>query len=136
MDLKKRKVLAKVWNKKEKKMEPVYGSFHCWGQSYEEFEAGPGNRTMAIIELENGSIVTADPEDVIFYRKGGVKLDLREEAHKQLVDWYEEKVLKPFIAECKKHNLTDEETAETFEIAANNIIERNWKSDKRRSMWT
>lgn len=44
----------------------VIGRFHCWGSDYEEFEAGPGNHTTAVIEQENGEIVVCAPETVQF----------------------------------------------------------------------
>ena len=61
-----RRVLAKIWNKEKREHEAICGFFHCWGEEYEEFESGPGNRTMAIIELEKGRIVMASPRDVTF----------------------------------------------------------------------
>jgi hypothetical protein len=64
-----RKVSAIVWSRLKRERETIIGEFHCWGQAYEEFEAGPGNRTMAIIELEDGKVVIADPEDVTFIRE-------------------------------------------------------------------
>lgn len=30
------------------------GLFHQWGNAYEEFEDGPGNYTVAIVELPDG----------------------------------------------------------------------------------
>lgn len=44
----------------------VEGHFHRWGDSYEEFEAGPGNFTTAIIELDDGQIVSCAAETVKF----------------------------------------------------------------------
>lgn len=45
------------------KTVPVYedsepGYFHQWGNLFEEFEAGPGNCTVAIVEMPDGSIQT------------------------------------------------------------------------------
>lgn len=42
------------------------GLFHGWGADYEEFETGPGNYTVAIVELPDGSIVTPIPENIEF----------------------------------------------------------------------
>ena len=42
------------------------GVFHQWGNEYEEFETGPGNRTIAIVELPDGRIVTPAPDDIQF----------------------------------------------------------------------
>lgn len=46
--------------------EIVTGKFHQWGSSYEEFEGGPGNFTIAIVEMPDGSIITPQPEDIVF----------------------------------------------------------------------
>jgi len=43
------------------------GVFHCWGSSYEEFEDGPVSYTMAIVELRDGSIITPNPQDIVFF---------------------------------------------------------------------
>lgn len=40
--------------------------FHGWGNDYQEFETGPGNYTIAIIELADGRIITTTPELVEF----------------------------------------------------------------------
>ena len=45
----------------------IAGTFHCWGAEYEEFENGPGNYTVAIVEIHDGSIRTFMPTDIIFY---------------------------------------------------------------------
>jgi hypothetical protein len=42
------------------------GKFHRWGVSYEEFESGPGNFTVAIVEMEDGTVLTQLPEDIKF----------------------------------------------------------------------
>jgi len=41
--------------------DAVEGKFHGWGVEYEEFESGPGNYTVAIIEMSDGSIQTLAP---------------------------------------------------------------------------
>ena len=49
------------------KLEGINGWFHCWGHSYEEFaDAGPGNYTTAIIEVEDGTVYEIIPSDVKF----------------------------------------------------------------------
>lgn len=45
------------------------GYFHEWGCSYEEFETGAGNYSVAIVELPNGKIVTPSPNDIEFIDK-------------------------------------------------------------------
>lgn len=42
------------------------GLFHCWGVEYEEFEAGPGNYSVALVELPNGEIKTVLPSNLKF----------------------------------------------------------------------
>lgn len=42
------------------------GYFHQWGNCYEEFENGPGNYSVAIIELEDGRVIEANPSDIHF----------------------------------------------------------------------
>lgn len=60
--------------------KPVYGSngrqagviengkamFHAWGVEYEEFENGPGNYTVAIVENPDGSVETFMPHLIVF----------------------------------------------------------------------
>ena len=68
-----RKVIVRIYDRALKKwVDDIPGRFHCWGQAYEEFKAGPGNYTMAIVELPGGRIVTALPEDVKF--EGGQEI--------------------------------------------------------------
>jgi hypothetical protein len=62
-------VSARVWSRESKGWVQVEGWFHQWGNGYEEFESGPGNYTMAIIELPDGRVVTAMPEDVRFLQE-------------------------------------------------------------------
>lgn len=40
--------------------------FHSWGCDYEELENGPGNYSVAIIELPGGSIKLVHPENIKF----------------------------------------------------------------------
>ena len=42
------------------------GQFHQWGSDYEEFETGPGNYTTAIIEMDDGEILTPFPGMIRF----------------------------------------------------------------------
>lgn len=41
-------------------------NFHCWGTEYDEYESGPGNRSVAIVELPDGTIKTVPPHLVRF----------------------------------------------------------------------
>ena len=40
--------------------------FHAWGCNYEEFEAGPGNFSTAIIEMPDGSVMNVPAEMIVF----------------------------------------------------------------------
>lgn len=40
--------------------------FHQWGCEFEEFEGGPGNCTVAIVEFPDGSIKTVLPHNIKF----------------------------------------------------------------------
>ena len=46
--------------------EKFEGLFHEWGTDYEEFESGPGNYSVAIVELPDGRIITPRPNDIQF----------------------------------------------------------------------
>lgn len=55
----------------------VFGVFHRWGSQYEEFEAGPGNYTTALVEAEDGKVYECIADSVQFLdrsldNKGGV----------------------------------------------------------------
>lgn len=41
--------------------EPHAAKFHQWGVDYEEFETGPGNASVAIIETSEGAVKTVQP---------------------------------------------------------------------------
>lgn len=60
-----RRVRAKVKGGNGKEAICV-GYFHRWAESYEEFESGPGNQTVALIEVHDGSIVEAYPHNITF----------------------------------------------------------------------
>ena len=42
------------------------GRFHAWGCEYQEFEAGPGNYSVAIVEFADGSVQTFLPFRIRF----------------------------------------------------------------------
>lgn len=50
------------WEEREFEM----GYFHQWGADYEEFESGPGNYSVAIVELPGGKIVTPVAQNIEF----------------------------------------------------------------------
>jgi hypothetical protein len=67
----KRKVVVYEWQqaKGQPHMEKVSvgnGVFHQFGCDYEEFEAGAGNYTTAVVEMPDGSIKNVPVEMVIF----------------------------------------------------------------------
>lgn len=46
---------------------PTKGFFHCWSVHYEEFETGPGNYAVGIVEDEEGRVhVIHDPSKIKF----------------------------------------------------------------------
>jgi len=77
-----RKVLFKKWNPKTSEkgesgietIKPGYwddefkheGVFHQWGSAYEEFESGPGNYTVAIVEESDGTVSEIIPSNIRF----------------------------------------------------------------------
>lgn len=44
------------------------GLFHCWGIDYEELGNGNVTYSVGIVELEDGSIVRALPESILFIK--------------------------------------------------------------------
>ena len=44
----------------------VTGTFLGWGNEYEEFDGGPGNYTVAIVEMPDGKVDTFMPRHVRF----------------------------------------------------------------------
>lgn len=60
--------MAPIWegNKKVGKQDLREARFHQWGGEYEEFESGPGNYTVAVVEFADGTIETVMPENIRF----------------------------------------------------------------------
>ena len=55
---------------------PVEGLFHQWANQYEDCgDAGIANYTVALIELDDGRIVEAIPDTVVFLDREGVITD-------------------------------------------------------------
>lgn len=44
------------------------GLFHEWGNAYEEFESGPGNFTVALVETPDGFISEVLPQHIKFVK--------------------------------------------------------------------
>ncbi len=51
-------------NRTPEVVEDGRGFFHQWGFQYEEFESGPGNYTVAVVEMLDGHVKTV-PADLI-----------------------------------------------------------------------
>ena len=67
--MRKVKIMAKEYKKTTRKMENVSevdGLFHCWGKSFLEFESGPANFTVAIVEMEDGTVRMVDVDNIKF----------------------------------------------------------------------
>lgn len=64
-----RKCLIKKWDSEKRGFESEFnteGVFHQWGVSFEEYESGPGNYTIALVELPNGEIESVLPRNIKF----------------------------------------------------------------------
>lgn len=64
-----RNVLIKKWDPINRKYEEEFstqGIFHQWAPMYEEFESGPGNYTVALVELYDGIVVEVPPKCIKF----------------------------------------------------------------------
>jgi hypothetical protein len=66
-----RKVVVYEWRKRDdgkcyEKVPIGNGIFHGFGVDFEEFEAGPGNYSTAIVELPDGSIKNVHVEMIVF----------------------------------------------------------------------
>ena len=61
-----RKVKVKDYNNDIKGFVIVEGVFHQWGYGYDEYEAGPGNYSIAIVELPDGRVIEVPPRHVTF----------------------------------------------------------------------
>ena len=42
------------------------GLFHEWGMDFEEFDNGPANYTVAVVEMPDGSVSLVNPTNIIF----------------------------------------------------------------------
>ncbi len=70
------------------------GKFHQWGSNYEEFENGPGNYSVAIVELPDGTVVMPVADDICFEEENGMALFNayieEEKARRELEKWREQ----------------------------------------------
>lgn len=53
-------------NGKWETLEFPLGYFHNFSMAYEEFENGPGNYAIAIVELPDGRVVLPAADDIVF----------------------------------------------------------------------
>lgn len=61
-----RKVIAKVFDTETKKYVEKEGLFHQFSLNFMEFESGPGQFAVAIVELIDGTVVTPDATFIRF----------------------------------------------------------------------
>ena len=54
------------WYRIDKQSPWLAGTWHMWGQNFVEFENGPGNYPIAIIEQADSSVVKVDVVNVNF----------------------------------------------------------------------
>lgn len=75
--------MAPIWkaNKKVGNKDLREARFHQWGCEYEEFESGPGNYTVAVVEFADGSIGTVrwEQQEVEVAGRGEVEFEQEEE---------------------------------------------------------
>ena len=64
-----RRVIFKRWGGAQSKDKQTKGLFHQWSNAYKEFESGPGNYTVALIELSDGTIEEVLPIHLTFIDK-------------------------------------------------------------------
>jgi hypothetical protein len=59
MGKRKVKIFSRAWNRETQSSDKFlvgHGVFHEWGVNYEELENGPANYSIAIVEMEDGSV--------------------------------------------------------------------------------
>ena len=55
----------------------VTGRFHRWADNFVEFDSGPGNYTEALVELDDGRVVSCIADSVRFLDRGAGDLGAR-----------------------------------------------------------
>jgi hypothetical protein len=66
-----RKCKFKEWNHETKSYNEDIGWFHQWGSDFKEYESGPSNVTLGIIERDDGRVVAVHLENITFLDKPG-----------------------------------------------------------------
>lgn len=64
--------IVNKFNKEKNRYEEVKfenAIFHQWGCDYDEFEDGAGNFSVAIVELEDGTVLMPRADNVKFIKK-------------------------------------------------------------------
>ena len=61
-----RKCKCEFWDCELNQYIKTEGDFHQWASAYTEFSSGPGNYTVALVELPGGRIVESLPTDIHF----------------------------------------------------------------------
>lgn len=61
-----RPVIARIWNEETKQWDAISGSFHGWGFNVIETNESVSQYSVAIVEMENGKVVTPNAGDVTF----------------------------------------------------------------------
>ena len=67
--MRKVKIKHKPEGKDRSKNFDMDGMFHKWAADFSEFEAGPGNYTIGLVELSDGRVVKVDPTHIQFVDK-------------------------------------------------------------------
>jgi hypothetical protein len=63
----KKRATGRFWDEIKREYAYTEGAFHQWAAKYDEFESGPGNFTVALIEDVEGNIRECDPHTVRFF---------------------------------------------------------------------
>jgi len=64
-----RTVIAKLWDKEKMTWDAISGIFLGWGYDIVETQDNVAQFSVAIIETENGKVVTTTPDNVTFVEK-------------------------------------------------------------------
>ena len=63
------RVLVRTFKQGTKEPILYEANFCCWGLDYDEYESGPGNYSIAIIERDDGTIEKVDPTNIRFVKR-------------------------------------------------------------------
>jgi hypothetical protein len=128
------------------------GLFHGWASDFEEFESGPGNTTVAIVERKYGTVKLVCPELIQFVDEQvssvaeptRISLDsqktikIRVDFYKETGKWYEgcdmdipegSQLFAPKIEDYIRANQTAVNNPEQFYMVVNNIDSKERMND-------